>query len=104
MGKSKVGRLRQHTINFRGEEANKSEPTWGSRWVRISYERSDGRIQVQYLLFDSRGCVHSVIDGQLSKETERWDHDVDAAQGYDCGDKRVIVVPCGSWTVRRVVG
>lgn len=104
MAESKVGRLRKRAPDGAGEEGNKRQFVEGGGWARVSYERRDGGIQVQYILFDSGGCVHSVIDGTISGEAERWHNNVDPTCGANGCINRVGMVPIRGWNLTRMVG
>ena len=67
----------------RGEAGGEEESPHGGGWIGISYERLDGRIQMLYLLFDSRGRLHCKFDWYVSRETERRRDDVNASPGLD---------------------
>lgn len=104
MAESEVEGVRKRSDEPARERSNQEPATYGGGWSRISYERRDGRVQVQYLLFDSRGRVHSVIDGAISAEAERRHHDVAKASGTSGGIVRVSMVSRGGWTVTRMGG
>src|SRR3990172_7651551 len=103
MGKSKVEGVREHQLIDRGATSNKRQTVVGGQWLRVSYERSDGWIQVQYILFDSRGCVHSFVDGAVSAATERWNHNVDETSRVCGGTNCVELVSRAGWSVWRMV-
>lgn len=104
MEQSKVERVRQRPLERVGKETRQRKLVSGGEWLRVSYERRDGRVQVQYILLDPRGCVHSVLDGSLSGEAERGYNDVDEAQGTDCGSNRFSVLCGPDWKISRMVG
>jgi len=99
MEESKVERVCKPEVIARREEGDQRKLVDGGDWLRISYERRDGRIQVQYILFDSGGYVHSVVDGTISSETERRHNDVSAASGHGSRIVRVGLACPGGWTV-----
>lgn len=103
MGKREMEGFRKCPAVGAREEVGKRELTDGGSWYRISYERRDGRVQVQYILFDSRGCVHSIVYGPVSAETQRRYHDVDEAQGIHCGSNSVEFLCDGGWVILRMV-
>lgn len=92
MGKSKVERIPQPQPQLTGKAGDKRQSLTGSGWVRVSYERDDGRVQVKYFLFDSRGRVHCVFDWSVQTETKRWPNNVDEASRIDRSDVRVSMV------------
>ena len=104
MAESEVARICECLFESRGKEGNQSQLAHGGDWIRISYERRDGWIQVQYILFDSRGDVHSIVDGTVPWPTERWHNDVDETQRVGDGDYRIVMVSATGWNVTRLVG
>lgn len=104
MDKSKVEGFCEPEVESGGKTSYQGTFASGSEWLRLSYERRDRRIQVQYLLLNSRGCVHTVIDGIVSREAERWHNNVAAAQRDDCGIVRIELASEGGWTIHRMVG
>jgi len=104
MDESEVEGFCQRRFDQLGKESDQRRIAFGSDWLRISYERRDGWIQVQYLLFGPGGYIHSVIDGQLSRQAERWHHDVDETPGPSYGINSIVMVSPRGWFVRRMVG
>jgi len=99
MDEIKVERVCKPEVIAGGEEGNQRKLVVGGDWLRVSYERRDGRIQVQYLLFDSRGYVHTFVDGAVSAETERRHNDVASASGHGRRIVRVGLDCPGGWAV-----
>lgn len=104
MDESKMAGVRERQADCGGEGSYQGQALIGGEWLRISYERRDGRIQVQYLLFGAGGYVHSVIDGNISAEAERWHNDVHASPGPDYGINRIGMVSRSGWLFGRMVG
>lgn len=86
-----------------GEATDQRKLVNGGDWFRVSYERGDGWVQVQYILFDSGGSVHSIIDGSVSRETEFGYHDVNPSRGLGNLPLGIAVVSRDGWKVRRLV-
>ena len=95
--------IRKRDPSSAGEGHHQKESVTGGGWVRISNERRDGRIQVQYHLFDSRGRIHSQLNGTISAETERRYNNVDEASGLDDGIVSIEFRGDGGWSVYRMV-
>lgn len=103
MDESEVAGFRECITNGGGEDGRQGTALAGGEWLRISYERRDGWIQVQYLLFGAGGCVHSFIDGRLPREAERWHNHVYETSRPDYGINRVSMVSQGGWLLTRMV-
>lgn len=71
MVQSKMDWLRECHDDPAREEVGERQFTHGGEWIRVLYERRDGRIQDRYIIFDSGGRVHCFFDGVVQAETER---------------------------------
>ena len=104
MDKSEVERVCERQPEPGGEDGHQGTAPVGGGWIRISYERGDGWLQVQYILFGSGGHIYGFFDGELSREAERWHNNVYETQRLDYGINRVGMVPRRSWQFTRMVG
>ena len=92
MDESKMEGIRESFSDGPGEESDKRVTASGRDWLRVSYERSDGRVQMQYIIFDSRGYVHCQFDWVVPRQAKRRFDNVFEAQRTSCGVVRFTLV------------
>jgi hypothetical protein len=79
MEQSEVARVYKCQVESTGKGVCEGESSRGGDWIRVSYERRDGRIQVFYQLFDSGGHLHCILNATVPAETECGSNNVDAS-------------------------